>query len=266
MSEIEPGEPPAPTPTPTPATAPFDTCYRHDDRRAGVRCQRCERPICPSCMVQASVGFQCPECVRGGGTRVIRAGQLVTRPLVTQAIIAINVVVFLVQLSEGGSLGRAGRLIDDYALFGPAVEDGEWWRLVTAGFLHVGIMHVAFNMLILYRLGEMLEPALGRIRFSVLYLASLLAGSAGALLLSPDTNTVGASGAVFGLLGAAVVGYRRRGVDPLQTDIGSLLVINVILTFVIPRISIGGHLGGLVGGALVGWLLLETKDRFRRRT
>ena len=253
---------PATDPASGPA-ATFDTCYRHDGRKAGVRCQRCERPICPSCMIQASVGFHCPECVKGGGTKIIRPGQLLTRPVVTQAIIAANAVVFLVQMSEGGSLGRAGRLISDYALFGPAVEDGEWWRLITSGFLHVGIMHVAFNMLILWRLGQMLEPTLGRIRFGVLYLASLLAGSVGALLLSPDVSTVGASGAVFGLMGAAAVGYRRRGIDPMQTDIGSLLVINVILTFVIPRISIGGHLGGVAGGALVGWILFEIGDRAR---
>jgi len=250
---------------PAPATASFDTCYRHDDRRAGVKCQRCERPICPSCMIQASVGFQCPECVKGSGTKVIRPGQLLTRPIVTQVIIAINGAAFLLQMSEGGTLSRAGRLVSDLGLFGPAVEDGEWWRLVTSGFLHVGLMHIAFNMLILWRLGQMLEPQLGRVRFSVLYLASLLAGSAGALLLSPNAVTVGASGAVFGLLGAAAVGYKRRGVDPLQTDIGALLVINVILTFAIPRISIGGHLGGAIGGALVGWIMFELGDRFRQR-
>lgn len=249
---------------PAPATAPFDTCYRHDDRKAGVKCQRCERPICPGCMIQASVGFQCPECVKGSGTRVIRPGQLVTRPIVTQVLIAVNATVFVAQMSDGASLGGGGRLVSDFALFGPAVEDGEWWRLITSGFLHIGLMHVAFNMLILWRLGQMLEPMLGRIRFSVLYVASLLAGSAGALLLSPDVRTVGASGAVFGLLGAAAIGYRRRGIDPLQSDIGSLLVINLILTFLIRGISIGGHIGGLVGGALVGWVLLELSDRRRR--
>jgi membrane associated rhomboid family serine protease len=257
MSDAAPDE--------APTTAPFQTCYRHDDRKAGVRCQRCERPICPSCMIQASVGFQCPQCVKGSGTRIIRAGELVTRPVVTQTLIAANAAVFLLQMAAGGTLGRAGRLVTDFALYGPAVEDGEWWRLVTAGFLHVGLMHVAFNMLILWRLGTMLEPTLGRVRFSILYLLSLLAGSAGALLLAPNSFTVGASGAVFGLLGAAAVGYRRKGIDPMQTDIGSLLVINVILTFVIPRISIGGHLGGLIGGAIVGWVLLEIGERTGRR-
>jgi membrane associated rhomboid family serine protease len=212
-------------------------------------------------MIQASVGFQCPECVKGSGTRIIRPGQLILRPIVTQALVAVNAVVFLAQMADGASLGTGGRLIVDFALHGPSVADGDWWRLVTAGFLHVGLMHVAFNMLILWRLGEMLEPTLGHARFAVLYLAALLAGSLGALLLSPDARTVGASGAVFGLLGAAAVGYKRRGIDPLQSDIGSLLMINLVLTFVIRGISIGGHIGGLVGGALVAWAMLELGDR-----
>ena len=247
----------------TPTAAGFDTCYRHEDRKAGVRCQRCERPICPSCMIQASVGFQCPECVKGSGTRIIRPGQLARRPIVTQVVVAVNAVIFLAQMADGASLGTGGRLIVDFALHGPSVADGEWWRLVTSGFLHVGIMHVAFNMLILWRLGEMLEPTLGPVRYAALYLASLLAGSLGALLLSPDVRTVGASGAVFGLLGAAAVGYKRRGINPLQSDIGSLLMINLLLTFLIRGISIGGHLGGLLGGAAVAWVMLELGDRSR---
>ncbi|HUF32841.1 MAG TPA: rhomboid family intramembrane serine protease, partial [Acidimicrobiales bacterium] len=132
------------------------------------------------------------------------------------------------------------------------VAAGEWYRIVTSGFLHFGLVHLGFNMFILYMLGQMMEPALGRVRFGVIYVAGLLGGAFGALLLSPDARTAGASGAVFGLMGAAVVGMRHRGVDPMQSGIGGLLVLNVVITFAVPGISIGGHLGGLAGGALAG--------------
>jgi membrane associated rhomboid family serine protease len=149
----------------------------------------------------------------------------------------------------------------DLGLFGPAVADGEWWRIVTSGFLHFGILHLAFNMLLLWWLGQMLEPSLGRVRYVLAYAVSLLAGSLGALLLDPDALTGGASGAVFGLMAAAVLLLRRRGVDPMQSGLGGLLVINLLLTFLRPGISIGGHLGGLVGGALAALLLGALEDR-----
>jgi membrane associated rhomboid family serine protease len=249
------------------ATLPVETCYRHADRKAGVRCQRCERPICPSCMVQASVGFQCPECVKGSGTRVIRAGQLISRPIVTQVVIAVNLAVYVIELTTGGSIGRSGRdLIQDYGLrAAPIFFDDEWWRLVTSGFLHVSLIHVGFNMVILYRLGQMLEPQLGRLRFTALYFAGLLWGSVGALMLSPDTTSVGASGAVFGLMAAAVVGDRRHGINPFRSDVGLLLMLNLVFTFAIPRISIGGHLGGLFGGALAGWMLFDLAERTKSK-
>jgi membrane associated rhomboid family serine protease len=247
---------------PQPTSEPIDVCHRHPDRKAGVRCQRCGRPICPDCMVQASVGFHCPECVKAGGTRVLRPGDLLRRPVVTQVLVAINIAVFIAQLANGGSWSGAGALIRDGGLNGPAVDVGnEWWRLVTSGFMHAGIVHLGFNMFILYRLGEMLEPSLGRLRFLLIYVTALLAGSVGALIVQPNANTIGASGAVFGLMGAAVVSMRRQGVNPWQSDVGSLLLLNLVFTFVLPSVSIGGHIGGLAGGALAGWLLVDFGER-----
>jgi membrane associated rhomboid family serine protease len=213
-------------------------------------------------MVTAPVGFQCPECVKGAPP-VRRYSELraaTERPPVTSAIVAVNAIVFVLSLGGGGNaLGRSfNRLTLDYALNGPAVADGEWYRLVTAGFLHYGLIHVGFNMLILWQLGQLLEPSLGRVRFGLLYLAALLGGSVGALLLSPDAFTAGASGAVFGCMGAAVVALKRRGVGVLQSSIGGLLAVNLLLTFAISGISIGGHLGGLAVGAAAGFVLDRT--------
>jgi membrane associated rhomboid family serine protease len=132
---------------------------------------------------------------------------------------------------------------------------------VTAGFLHSGLLHIGFNMYILYWLGTMLEPSLGHARFLALYLASLLAGSFGALLVSPNAVTVGASGAVFGLMGAAFVMQRARGMDPMQSGIGPVILFNLVLSFVIPNISIGGHIGGLVGGAAAAFAMERLAGR-----
>jgi membrane associated rhomboid family serine protease len=237
------------------------TCYRHPDRRAGVACQRCDRPICPQCMHQASVGFHCPECTKAGKQKVYtRANlQVLNRPLLTQVVIGINAAVFLAGVaSESGDAfaGRGGFALDG-GLFGPLVADGEWYRIITAGFLHAGLLHLGFNMFLLFQLGSMLEPALGRLRFGATYLVSLLTGSLGVLLLSPNSLTVGASGAVFGLMGLMFVAQRARGLDPWSSGIGSTIGINLLITFTIPGISIGGHVGGLVGGLACGWLLYE---------
>jgi len=251
------------TTAPVPGPAPEGDiwyCYRHPDRESGVRCRRCGRPICPSCMITAPVGFQCPSCVRGSpAVRPLRS--LRRNPWVTWVIVAVCAAVFLPSLAQGASIGRgAGDLVEDLALSAPDVADGEWWRLVTSGFLHLGLLHIGFNMFILYQLGTMLEPALGRVRFATLYATALLGGAFGALLVSPDALTAGASGAVYGLMGAAVVGLRRRGIDPMQSGLGGLLVVNLLLTFVIPGISIGGHLGGLATGAGAGAVLFATED------
>jgi len=175
-------------------------------------------------------------------------------PLVTKVLIAVNVVAFVLTSADGA-------LQTQLSLFGPAVARGDWYRLVSSGFVHYGLLHLGFNMLLLYQLGLLLEPALGRLRFAMLYFAALLAGSFGALLLSPTVLAGGASGAVFGLFGAAAVGLRQRGISIMKTGIGTLLVINLILTFVIPGISIGAHVGGLVGGATTGWFMLHPARR-----
>ncbi|HEV2811138.1 MAG TPA: rhomboid family intramembrane serine protease [Acidimicrobiales bacterium] len=253
-----PASPPDPIPTEDGARVLWD-CYRHPGRESGVRCRRCERPICPDCMISAPVGFQCPSCVKHGpDVRSLKT--LVTRPVVTLALIAVNVALFVPTL--GGGLGGGSQgLTEALALNGPDVAAGEWWRLITSGFLHYGLIHVGFNMVILYQLGTMLEPALGRVRFAVLYAAALLGGAFGALLLDPNAFTAGASGAVYGLMGAAFFGMRRRGVDPMQSGLGGLLLINLLLTFLIPGISIGGHLGGLAAGAAAGGMLFATEGR-----
>jgi membrane associated rhomboid family serine protease len=189
----------------------------------------------------------------------MRQWQAGAGPVVTKAIIALNVIVFLLtSTSTGGNFGEGGgRLTADLALFGPAVENGELYRLVTSGFIHYGIIHILFNMVILYRFGEMLEQALGPVRFTGLYVAALLVGSFGALLVKPDAFTGGASGAVFGLIAAAAIGLHQRGVDVWQSGVGGLIVVNLVLTFVLSNISIGGHLGGLAGGFVVGAFMLR---------
>jgi membrane associated rhomboid family serine protease len=241
------------------------SCYQHPDRRAGVRCQRCDRPICPSCMSQASVGFHCPECVRSGKQRVLTARHLRTRPIVTQVIVAACVAAAVFEVVKAGPQPNGQELVDLGALFAPAVDGGEWWRLFTVGFLHANAIHLGFNMLVLWRLGAMLEPALGRVRFAAVYVVSLLAGSLGVLVVEPLAPTVGASAAVFGLVGAAVVAQRAQGVNPLEGPLGGLLMINLLFTFLIPGISIGGHLGGLAGGLASGWVLVDLGPRLRNR-
>jgi membrane associated rhomboid family serine protease len=228
-------------------------------------------------MRQASVGFQCPECAGGSkaaGSPVLTGRDLRRRetPWVTNALIALNVAVFLWQLVSG--TGIAGSEVSDveidFALLGfgvtpdsllVGVAEGEWYRVVSGAFLHGGLIHLAMNMYFLYILGPQLERALGRVEFLLVYAVSLVAGSFGALLLEPFGLTVGASGAIYGLLGAAVVLQRRRGIDPWSSGILGLLLINILLTFAIPNISIGGHLGGLAGGLLAGVVVLESIDR-----
>jgi membrane associated rhomboid family serine protease len=234
-------------------------CVRHPDRVAGVRCQRCEQPICPTCMRQASVGFQCPDCVSARPQRVVTSSQLFRghgEVVVGKVIIAANVVVFVVMTALSGNPYRAGGpVLAEGALFGPAVAAGEWWRLFTGAFLHSGVFHLGMNMLLLWFLSQELEPALGRLRFGVLYVVSLLGGSLGVMVLDPFAPTVGASGAVFGLMGALIVLQLRARQNPWQSGIGGLVLINLVLTFAIPGISIGGHLGGLLAGAAAGAVL-----------
>lgn len=234
-------------------------CYRHPDRVAGVRCQRCERPICPSCMRQASVGFQCPDCVAARPQRVVTSAQMFRghdEVVVGKVIIAINVAVWvLMTVLSRNPYGAGGPVLEQGALWGPSVAAGEWWRLVSGAFLHSGIFHLGMNMLLLWFLSQELEPALGRLRFALLYVVSLLGGSLGVMVIDPLAPTVGASGAVFGLMGALIVLQLRARQNPWQSGIGGLVALNLVLTFLIPGISIGGHIGGLLAGAAAGAFL-----------
>jgi membrane associated rhomboid family serine protease len=212
-------------------------------------------------MTPTPVGMRCPECA-GQKTRVRTLRSTTTEPVVTYVLIAINVILFLAEGRFGvGSQSGGTTLYDKFALFGPSVADGDWWRIITGGFLHAGLLHILFNMYLLYLLGQMLEPAIGSVRFTLIYFVALLAGSLGALVLSPNAVTVGASGAVFGLMGAAAVELRARGINPFDTGIGGLIVFNLIFSFVFSGISIGGHIGGLIGGAAAGFLFLEADRR-----
>ncbi|MFV0308304.1 MAG: rhomboid family intramembrane serine protease [Desertimonas sp.] len=189
--------------------------------------------------------------------------------LVTYSLIAINLAIFaLITINNPDTLrstgifrspGELGQ--DDLGLARAFLVDGQWYRMVTSGFLHFGVIHLAFNMLLLFQLGQLLEPAVGRVRFLLLYFASMLAGSAGAMLLQPDAFHGGASGAVFGLMGAAAVAMHRRGVNIFSTGLGTTLLLNLILTFSISGISIGGHLGGVIGGTAAGWFMLTPNWR-----
>ncbi|UUU23475.1 rhomboid family intramembrane serine protease [Streptomyces sp. DSM 40750] len=249
------------------------TCYRHPDRETGVRCTRCERPICPECMVSASVGFQCPECVRSGsGTghapsasapRTLAGGAVAADPrLLTKILVGVNLLLFLVQMSAGD------RFTDRFDLIGRAwvpelgsslqgVAEGQWYRLLTSMFLHGSVTHILFNMLSLWWIGGPLEAALGRARYLALYFVSGLAGSALTYLLAePNQASLGASGAVFGLFGATGVLMRRLKYDMRPLII--LLVINLIFTFSpMFNISWEAHVGGLVGGVLIGYAMVH---------
>ncbi len=225
------------------------TCYRHPSRETGVSCSSCGRPICPDCMTPTPVGMRCPECA-AQRTRVHTMRSTTGEPRVTIAIIIACAVVFL---ATNGFSGGSGKLWADWVLFGPAVHFGhDYWRLVTSGFLHSGPIHILFNMYLLWLLGNLMEPSLGSGRFAALYFTALLWGAFGALVADPNVATVGASGAVFGLMGAAAVEMRSRGINPFKTDIGLLIIFNLVLSFALSGISVGGHIGGLVGGALVG--------------
>jgi membrane associated rhomboid family serine protease len=237
-------------------------CYRHPGRETLVRCSSCERPICTDCMVTASVGMRCPECARGGAPRRGGASRGLRIPsgggtTVTMVLIAVNVLVFLAEILGGGPVGRgtSGDIADAMALSAANVADGEWWRTITYGFAHAGIMHLGFNMLALWILGGPLEEYVGSARMLVIYASSVVWGAVGALALSPDALTVGASGGVFGLMAALLVLSRQRGMDMLFSSVGGLLLVNLAITFLLPGISIGGHLGGLIGGAAAALVL-----------
>jgi membrane associated rhomboid family serine protease len=213
-------------------------------------------------MTPTPVGMRCPECANQR-TRVVRnptgtASGFGAFPA-TAVLIAINVIVYLIEIAGShGGLGELGiqRIYDMGGLWGPGVsQGGEWWRMITAGFVHVSLWHIAFNMYLLFILGRLLEPSIGTPRFVVLYFASLLAGSFASLLIEPNTVSAGASGAIFGVLGATFVIARGRRLDAIAGQIGFLILINLVFTFAGGHVSIGAHVGGLVCGVLCGFLI-----------
>ncbi|WP_175408418.1 rhomboid family intramembrane serine protease [Streptomyces sp. TRM64462] len=247
-------------------------CYRHPGVETGIRCTRCERPICPDCMVEASVGFQCPECVRNGsGTghaasasrpRTIAGGAITAGDprLVTKVLIGINALVFLAaalveNLAE--RLELIGLAFDPRLLEVVGVANGEWYRLLTSMFLHIEVWHIGFNMLGLWVLGGPLEAALGRVRYAALYLLAGLAGSAFTYLIAAQNQpSLGASGAVWGLMGATFVLVRRLRYD-LRPVMG-LIALNVLITVVFHTvIAWQAHLGGLIAGAIIAYGMIS---------
>jgi membrane associated rhomboid family serine protease len=253
-------------------------CYLHPKRQALLRCSRCEQPICADDMIEAPVGYQCPRCAEGGQQprRLVDAVQ--HAPLTRALVVTIGAVFVLTTV--------APQLISQLGLIPVRVGLGAWWLLVSSAFVHANLMHVGFNGLLLWQLGHMLEPNLGRARYAALYAAGIAGGSLGVVLLSwvtvatplleipvlgraiatnPFGVTVGASGAVFALMGAATVGLRQRGINPWKTSIGTLVLLNLVLTFAIPGISVGGHVGGLLAGMVAGKLLFVERERAQAR-
>jgi membrane associated rhomboid family serine protease len=228
-------------------------CYRHSDREAYISCQRCERLICPECMRDAAVGFQCPECIAEGrksvrAPRTITGGAISMRAgAVSMVLLGINVVAFILQMATEGNINSVFQL---GAMQGFAVADGDYWRLLTAAFLHAGFLHIAFNMYALYLFGPFVERALGTSRFVIAYLTMAVSSSVFVYWLTePQVATIGASGAVFGLFGLALVLLIRT-----RQDVRGLLVLLAINAFISLQgnISWQGHLGGFVTGVLLG--------------
>jgi membrane associated rhomboid family serine protease len=242
------------------------TCYRHPGRETGVSCSNCGRPICPDCMTPTSVGMRCPECARQK-TKVVRGPRAVGgEPRVTVAIIIVCVIAFL----ASGNIGVTGAQGNEFyfrfvlqGTIGIHIQH-DYWRLVTGAFLHANLIHIGFNMYLLWLLGQQLESVMGSTRFGTLYFTALLCGTLGALAQTSETFVVGASGAVFGLMGATAVELRRRGLDPFAGGLGGMIVINLVIGF-IPSFHVawGGHVGGLIGGALAG-LAFHQADRLRQ--
>ena len=238
------------------------TCYRHPDRPTGRHCTRCGRPACAECLREAAVGAQCVDCVRAAAPSATQRLQMRWRGehmVATKAIVLATIASFVgVSLLDGG-IGVPGHAYTSLWLSGPAVHNGEWWRLFTVSLVHASVLHILFNMLVLWQVGRVLEPGAGSLRFFTIYVVSVLAGSAGALLTAPHTPSVGASGGVFGVAAAAALVMHRRGVRFWDTGFGPLLIINLVYSFVVPGISIGAHIGGIIGGVLATEAMLQAR-------
>ncbi|WP_311258256.1 rhomboid family intramembrane serine protease [Microbacterium sp. WCS2018Hpa-9] len=256
-------------------------CYRHPDRQSFVLCQRCLRTICPECQTQAPVGVICPECMadqrknrtpaqkraerRWGGRGTALASRGSGKPVVTYALLAVTSFIGLLQLIPGMGQAITGQLLFAAGYLYPdlSLMSFEPWRLLTAVFVHGGFLHLALNMLALWMLGQSLEPILGRIRFLALYLISGLGGSVAVALLAPGTATVGASGAIFGLMAALLIIGRHIGAN--VTGILVILGINFVVGFVFSQnIAWQAHLGGAIVGALIAFILTRTRRREQR--
>lgn len=261
---------------PPPPVAPTNTserCYRHPDRETGRNCTRCGRPACSDCLTPAPIGAHCVDCAKadrpGLVTRARYAGA--SQPLlVTFGLIGINVALFIMAAVQNPQAlsGAITPLHQQLDLFEPSIVlNRQYYRLLTSGFMHFGVIHIVFNMWMLYLMGQVLERGMGRVRFPLLYFAALFGGSFGVIILDnpPDPSgfslTAGASGAIFGLLGAATVGQLMNGMNPLNTSIGRLLIFNVAFTFIASGVSVGGHLGGLVAGGICGTVMLSPRHK-----
>jgi membrane associated rhomboid family serine protease len=248
-------------------------CYRHPDRETGLSCSECGRPVCADCATFAPVGIRCPDHagVRRGPTTRLKPRPVRRAPgtalatnhaPVTYTLIAVNTVIYLIGASQGGGLSNpGGSLYSKLWLDAPQLHDGGWWRLVTTMFLHASVLHIAFNMFALWVIGRPVEQYLGTARYIGLYFVSGLAGSAGALMQTPGV-TVGASGAIFGILGAMLI-IEWQITGRLAGQAMSLIAINLVISFAIPGISWGGHVGGLIGGILVMLAYAHWRDRGR---
>jgi membrane associated rhomboid family serine protease len=214
-------------------------------------------------MTTSPVGMRCPDCARQR-TKVVRMRDMANVPRVTYGLIALNVLAFLTEQGQFTIFGSTihGKVIEEGVLwrYGVGVEH-QYWRIVSSAFLHENLLHIGFNMYLLYLLGMMLEPAIGSARFATIYATSLLFGSFGALFATASPS-LGASGAIFGLMGAAVVELRSRRISVMESGIGGLIILNLILSFSIANISVGAHIGGLIGGALAA-LAIRTADNRR---
>jgi membrane associated rhomboid family serine protease len=218
-------------------------------------------------MTPTPVGMRCPECSRQR-TRVKTSATIARgeTPVVTYIIIGVCVALQLGQMASGaGATGglSGSKLFQNYSLFGPSIADGEVYRLLTSGFLHAGLFHLFVNMYSLWILGTLLESTIGRVQYLLIYFVSLLAGSFGALIVTPHAPTVGASGAIFGLMGAGVIVLRHRGISPMQSGLPVWIGINLVFSFAVPGISVGGHIGGLIGGGLAALVLFDMPARIR---
>ncbi len=242
------------------------TCYRHPDREAGRRCTRCGRRACPDCLQEASVGSHCVDCVKDAAPTTRQRVSIFTKNenmLATKIIIGVTVVAFVVIALRDGNVNGTGPTADKLVLFGPLVHQGEWWRIFTVALVHEGFLHIFFNMLLLWIVGQLLEPGSGPVRFALIYVVSVTAGSAAALLVQPHIPSAGASGGVFGVAAAATIVMQRQGVRFWDTGFGPLLIINLVFDYFIPNISIAAHIGGAIGGLLAAEAMLQARKAGR---